>query len=172
MFVYTIQPVVKPVVSWQPVCLQCWTVLNEQTRLSNWLYNPVWQLLNEQPLFIRSVVKSGCTTGLTTGCIHDTAICQTGLTTGWMFVYTIQPVWQLVVSCIPTFTQLSNRIDNRLYRVNGAWKSTFRISGADFLWLRYLNCHHTGVSRRWMQYLVNLFSSAPCESRGCKWVSV
>jgi len=31
---------------------------------------------------------------------------QTGLTTGWMFVYTIQPV--------------DNRFDNRLYRVNGA----------------------------------------------------
>jgi len=24
--------------------------------------------------------------------LHDTAGCQTGLTTGWMFVYTIQPV--------------------------------------------------------------------------------
>ena len=37
-----------------------------------------------------------------------------------MFVYTIQPV----VSCIQTFTRLSNpfdnRFDNRLYRVNGA----------------------------------------------------
>jgi len=31
---------------------------------------------------------TGCTTSLTTGCIHDTAgcqtCCQTGLTTGWM----------------------------------------------------------------------------------------
>jgi len=38
--------------------------------------------LNEQPLFVQLVVKPGCTTGLTTGCIHDTAGCQTGLTTG------------------------------------------------------------------------------------------
>jgi len=30
-------------------------------------------VLNEQPLFVQPVVKSGCTTGLTTGCIHDTA---------------------------------------------------------------------------------------------------
>jgi len=83
MFVITIQPVVKPVV----------------TGLTT--------VLNEQPLFVQPVVKPGCTTGLTTGCIHDTAICQTGcqmgLTTGWIFVYTIQPVvkpvWQQIVSC-------------------------------------------------------------------------
>jgi len=55
---------------------------------------------------------------LTTGCTYDTAGCQT--TTGWMLVYTIQPV----VSCIQTFNLLSNRFDNRfdnrLYRVKGA----------------------------------------------------
>jgi len=43
-------------------------------------------VLNEQPLFVQPVVKPGCTTGLTIGCIHDTAGCQTGcqmgLTTG------------------------------------------------------------------------------------------
>ena len=39
-------------------------------------------VLNEQPLFVQPVVKQGCTTGLTTGCIQDTAGCQTGLTTG------------------------------------------------------------------------------------------
>jgi len=73
-------------------------------------------VLNEQPLFVQLVVKPRCTTGLTTGCIHDTAgcqtSCQTDLTTGWMFVCMIQPVvepvWQPVVSCIQTFTQLSN----------------------------------------------------------------
>jgi len=85
-------------------------------------------MLNEQPMFVQPVVKPGCTTGLTTGCTQDTAGCQTGcqtgLTTGWMFVYTIQPGWQPVVSCIQTFTRLSsqfdNRFDNRLYSVNGA----------------------------------------------------
>jgi len=37
--------------------------------------------LNEQPLFVQPVVKPGCTTGLTTGCIHDTAVCQIGCQT-------------------------------------------------------------------------------------------
>ena len=32
--------------------------------------------------------------------LHNTTCCQTGLTTGWMFVYTIQPV----VSCKPGIT--------------------------------------------------------------------
>ena len=47
-------------------------------------------VLNEQPLFvIQPVVKPGCATGLTTGCIYDT--------TGY---------------------QTNNRFDNRLYRVS------------------------------------------------------
>jgi len=78
------------------------------------VWQPVWTVLNEQPLFVQPVVKPGCTTGLTAGCIHDTAGCetgcQTGLTTGWMFVYTIQPVvkpvWQQVVSCKGGFSNL------------------------------------------------------------------
>ena len=61
-------------------------------------------VLNEQPLFVQPVVTPGCTTGLTTGCIHDTAVWQTC----WMFVHTIQPVvklvWQQVVSCKWGFT--------------------------------------------------------------------
>ena len=44
--------------------------------------------------------------------LHDTTSCQTGWTTGWMFVYTMQPVWwpveQLAVSCIQTFNWLFN----------------------------------------------------------------
>ena len=58
-------------------------------------------MLNEKPLIVQPVVKPGCTTGLTTGCIHDTAVwfdngfdnrlyrvykhlpgCQIGFTTG------------------------------------------------------------------------------------------
>ena len=62
------------------------------SRLSNRLYNPVWQPFEQTVLF----VQHDCQTG-----------CQTRLTTGWMFVYTIQPVvkpvvqllWQPVVSC-------------------------------------------------------------------------
>jgi len=59
--------------------------------------------------------------------LHDTTCCQTGLTTGWMFVYTIQPVvsciqtlnccqpiWQPAVSCKQTSKWLSNRVDNLL----------------------------------------------------------
>jgi len=30
--------------------------------------------------------------------LHDATCCQSGLTSGWMFVYTIQPVVQPVVS--------------------------------------------------------------------------
>jgi len=33
-------------------------------------------VLNDQPLFVQPVVKPGCTTGLTTCCIHDTTGCQ------------------------------------------------------------------------------------------------
>ena len=36
-------------------------------------------MLNEQPLFVQPVVKPSCTIGLTTGCIHDTAVCHTWL---------------------------------------------------------------------------------------------
>jgi len=83
------------------------TSFTRYNRLSIQLSSGLTTVLNEQPLFVQPVVKLGCTTGFTTGCIHDTAGCQTGcqtrLTTGWMFVYTIQPVvkrdWQPVVSC-------------------------------------------------------------------------
>ena len=133
--IYTIQPVVKLV--WQPVECSYTRYSWLSNRFDNRFHNrvertdcsfntvvkPVVQpglttVLNEQPLFIKPVVKLGCTTGLTTGCIHDTAVCETGWQTGftasWMFVYRIQPVvkpvWQLVVSCIQTFTRLSNRL--------------------------------------------------------------
>ena len=66
-------------------------------------------VLNEQPLLFQPVVKPVCTAGLSTGCIHDTAGCQTG-----------------PVECFYTrYNRLShrfdNRFDNRLYRVNGAF---------------------------------------------------
>jgi len=44
----------------------------------NQLYN---RFDNRVELFIQPVVKPGCTTALTTGCIHDTAVCQTGCQT-------------------------------------------------------------------------------------------
>jgi len=81
-------------------------------RLSNRLYNRL-----DKQLHRVNTYPTGCQ--------------QTGLTTGWMFVYTIQPVvqpvvkavWQPVVSCIQTVNRLSNRFDNRLdhrlHRVNG-----------------------------------------------------
>jgi len=126
--VYTLQPVVKPVV--QPVWQQAVSCKQTSNWLSNWflttgwmfvctiqpVVNPVvkriWTVLNEQPLFVQPVVKPGYTTGLTAGCIHDTAVCQTGcqtgLTTGCI-VYTniypvVKPVWQQVVSCKRGFT--------------------------------------------------------------------
>jgi len=38
-------------------------------------------VLKEQLLFVQPVVKPGCTTALTTACIHDTAGCETGCQT-------------------------------------------------------------------------------------------
>jgi len=63
-------------------------------RLSTGLTTGLKIVLNEQPLFVQPVVKSGCTTHLTTGCIVYTAGCQTGCTTRfdnrlneqWLFV--------------------------------------------------------------------------------------
>jgi len=159
-----VQPAVKPGCTtsltntvWQP----CWTNIGCSF---NTVVKPVVQpglttslttALNEQPLFVQQVVKAGCTTGLTTCCIHDTAVCQTGcqtgLTTGWMFVYTTQPfvnpvrqrVWQPVVSCIQTFTRLSNRFDNRLYYVNGALHSNYHHHhNHNHLWPFF--CDHPG----------------------------
>jgi len=72
---------------WQPV---------ERTAVrSTWLSNRVWQLVEQQWLFVQHGCRTGCETDLTTG------------QTGWMFVYTIQPVvkpvvqpvWQPDVSC-------------------------------------------------------------------------
>jgi len=61
-------------------------------------------VLNEQPLFVQPVVKPRCTTGLTTGCIHDTAVCQTGcqtgLTTGCVVYTNIYSVTDLTTGCI------------------------------------------------------------------------
>ena len=91
------------------------------SRLSNRLYNPADNRLNEQWLF----VQHGChrlwfDNQLYRVYEHSTG-CQTGLTTGW------QPV-----GCLFTrYSRLSNRLytrfdnrlysrfDNRLYRVNG-----------------------------------------------------
>jgi len=123
MFVYTIQPVVKLV--WQPVvsCIQTFNrfsnlfdnrfdnrLYHVYNRLSNRLYNPVWQ-----PVEWTAAVRS---TRLSNGLWQPAVSCkQTSnwlsyrlsnrLTTGWMFVYTmqpvvkpvVQPVWQPAVLC-------------------------------------------------------------------------
>jgi len=52
------------------------------TRLSNGFDNRFDNRVERTALFVQPVVKPGCTTRLTTGCIDDTAVCQTGLTTG------------------------------------------------------------------------------------------
>ena len=53
--------------------------------------------------------------------LHDTTGCQSGcttrLTTRWMVAYTMQSIVQPAVQWN---SQLYNRFDNRLYRVNGA----------------------------------------------------
>ena len=81
--IYTIQLVVQPV--WQ-LAVSCKQTSN---RLSNRLYNRFDNWLNKQPVFVQPAVKPGCTTGLTTGCIHDTAVVNP----------VVKLVWQQVVSC-------------------------------------------------------------------------
>jgi len=62
MFVYTIQLVVKP-------------VDNQFDNRVEWTATVHLTVLNEQPLWVQPVVKLGCTTGLTTGCIYNKAGC-------------------------------------------------------------------------------------------------
>ena len=82
--VYTIQPVVNPVVQpvWQPA-VSCKQTSNRLSyRLSNGFDNRFDNPVERTALFVQPVVKPGWTTVLTTGCIHDAAVCQTDLTTG------------------------------------------------------------------------------------------
>jgi len=111
--VYTIQPVVKPVVkrAWQNGCVVytagCQTGCT--TRFDNWL--------NEQWLFVQHGCQTRLTTELTTGCIVYANI-QPVVNPVW------QPDWQPVGCLFTRYSRLSNRLynnrfDNRLYRVNG-----------------------------------------------------
>ena len=82
----------------QPVVKPC---------LSNRLYNPVWQ----------PVERHGCQTG-----------CEACLTTGWMSVYTIQPVvkpvWQTVVSCTRGLTvQTAPCYVQSFWHNTGVWQT-------------------------------------------------
>ena len=103
--VYTIQPVVKPVVKqvWQPVvsCIQTFNRLSNS--FHNWFNKTAVSCI--QPV-VKTVVQPGLTTVL-----NEQTGCQTvdkhGLTTGCI-VYTniqpvvnpvVKPVWQPVVSC-------------------------------------------------------------------------
>jgi len=98
--VYTIQTVVKLVVkrAWQPV--EC--LYTRYNRLSNRLYKPFWQPVE------RTVAVSGCSLNTVVKPV-------------------VQPVWQSVwqpVGCLFTrYSRLSNRLYNRLYRVNGVLHS-------------------------------------------------
>jgi len=106
--VYTIQPVVTPVVKpvWQPVkCLytRCQTHLTTRCIVYTNI-QPVWQPAVSciQPV-VKPVVLSGLTTGWRNcGCSFNT----------------------VVKPCLSN--RLYNRIDNRLYRVNGVSVSVWR----------------------------------------------
>jgi len=100
MFVYTIQPVVKPV--WQPVvsCIQTFSRLSNPfdkrlyrvySRLSNRVVQPVWQPCSTNSLF----VQHGCQT------MFVKPVVQPGLTTGWTH----------------SAVRSTRSFDNRLYRV-------------------------------------------------------
>jgi len=110
--VYTnIQPVVKPVWQpyWQPAvsCIGCivYTACCQTgctTRFDN--------RLNEQPLFVQPVVKP---------VVINTVVKPA-----------VKRVWQPVGCLFTRYSRLSNRfynrLDNRLYRVNGVWRLTRR----------------------------------------------
>jgi len=125
--------------------------------LSNRVVQPVWQTRFDNRLNVcihdTAGCQTGCQTGLTTGLttvLNEQLFVQPvvkpcltnrfdkhGLTTGWMFVYTIQPVvkpvvkrvwqpvWQPCWTNSCSFNRLSKRVvqsvdngfDNRLYRV-------------------------------------------------------
>jgi len=132
------QPVVKPVV--QPV----WKPAVSCKQTSNRLF-----------------VKPGCTTGLTTGCMHDTTGCQRV----W------QPVWQQVVSCKRGLSFLLSKI---------VWLKRYTLCYYEMLcnealfyysWLKWamfivkvmrymecditigLQCWHFGPARQWSELL-------------------
>ena len=72
--------------------------------------------------------KTGCQTGLTTVLneqplfVSFNRLSHRVVQPDWQpAVYTIQPFVKRVVPCIQTFTRLSNRFDNRLYRANRAY---------------------------------------------------
>jgi len=123
------------------------TPFTRYNRLSNGFDNRI-----ENRVERTAVRSTGCQTGL------YNRFDKHGLTTGWMFVYTIQPVvkriwqpvwqwvWQLVVSCIQTFTRLSDRFDNRLCRVNGAWGSGMWLAWSDALHILPITGACTGAS--------------------------
>ena len=112
MFVYTIQPVIKPV--WQP----CWTnshySFNCQTRFDNHVERTV--------LFVQPVVKLGCTSYNR----FDNRVEQQPL----FLQPVVKRVWQPVECMYIRYNRLSNRFDNRLYRLNG-----ISIDSAIFAWL-------------------------------------
>ena len=108
-----------------------------QTGCESGLTTGLTTVLNEQPLFVQPVVKPGCTTGLTTGCI--------GLTTGCIMYTNIYPV----------SSRFDNRIDNRLYRVNGALETRKCSSMAN------VRSHYTGsitVSLKKVMYIFCILS--------------
>jgi len=70
---------------------RCYTPFTRYNRLSAGCTIGLTTVLNEQPMLVQPFVKPGCTTGLTTGCIHDTAGCVTVLTTGCIVYANIQP---------------------------------------------------------------------------------
>jgi len=97
------RPLPKDVTATQPAMKSSWFCYPRQFALSL-----CWIILWSTAIHI--VSRDQAIMGFIKPRLHDTTCCQTALTTGWMFVYTIQPVvkravkpvpvWQPVVSCI------------------------------------------------------------------------
>jgi len=116
------------------------------TLLSNRLYNPVWQPVEqtavrttrlsnrfdnrvERTVAVRSTRLSNWVDNRLYRVNKHSTGCQTGLTTGWMFVYTIQPVvkpvvqqvWQPAVSCKRGITQSVAKQLLKSWRTSETW---------------------------------------------------
>jgi len=142
-------------------------------------YRPTTLLLSSvlSPVYtIQPVVKPVVQPGLTTGCIHDTAVCQglnvcihdttgcetgltTPLTTGLKthcIVYTnIYPVWQQVVSCKRgfTLTRCNRSFVAALPETAGVVQGVWNIQKPG------LKCYIQGDPENWQNFLYALTSS-------------
>jgi len=80
------------------------------------------------------------------------------LTTGWMFVYTIQPVVKPVVQPVWQPVVLYNQFDNQLYRVNGVLHSSLYVQ----LTVAHLSLGAVCHCCSWLPHSMYVLTVCPC----------